>query len=166
MIDVQVAVEGLKGIPPQIATMIIGMTPIFELRGSIPVAIGVYKMSVLDAYFWSVLGNIIPTIIIIFLLEHVSGWLSAKFVFWKKFFDWLFERTRKKAGEKIQKYGAWGLFVLVAIPLPVTGGWTGALAAFLFGIERKKAIPMIILGIMVAGVIVTMITIGAVKISL
>jgi uncharacterized membrane protein len=166
MIDVQVAVEALKGIPPEIATMIIGMTPIFELRAAIPVAIGVYKMSVASSFFWSVLGNIIPTVVIIFLLEHVSAWLSSRYDFWKKFFDWLFERTRRKAQDKIEKYGAWGLFVLVAIPLPVTGGWTGALAAFIFGIERKKAIPVIALGIMTAGVIVTLLTLGVVKITL
>jgi uncharacterized membrane protein len=165
MIDTQVAVETLKGIPPEIATMIIGMTPIFELRGAIPVAVGVYKMSAAEAYFWSVIGNIVPTIIIIFLLDRVSSWLSLHYKIWKNFFDWLFERTRKKAQDKIERYGAWGLFVLVAVPLPVTGGWTGALAAFLFGVEKKKAIPVIILGIMTAGIIVTLLTLG-VKISI
>jgi uncharacterized membrane protein len=123
-------------------------------------------MSVASAYFWAVVGNIIPTVIIIFLLERVSRWLSSRYGLWKSFFDWLFERTRRKAQDKIEKYGAWGLFVLVAIPLPVTGGWTGALAAFLFGIEKKKAIPVISLGIMAAGVIVTIVTLGVVKISI
>lgn len=166
MIDTTTAIEALKEIPPQLSTMIIGMTPIFELRGSIPVAIGVYKMSVPSAYFWSVIGNIIPAILIVFLLEKVSKWLSSRFDFFKKLFNWLFERTRRRTQDKIEKYGAWGLFVLVAIPLPVTGGWTGALAAFLFGIERKKSIPIIVLGIMAAGVIVTLITIGAVNLPL
>jgi uncharacterized membrane protein len=99
-------------------------------------------------------------------LDRVSKWLSSRYGFWKRFFDWLFERTRRKARDKIEKYGAWGLFVLVAIPLPVTGGWTGALAAFLFGIEKKKAIPVICLGIMAAGVIVTLLTLGVIKISI
>ena len=166
MFDTQAAVEALKGIPPEIATMVIGMTPIFELRGAIPVAIGVYKMSVASAYFWSVIGNIIPMIFIVFLLEKVSKLLSSRYDFWKKFFDWLFERTRRKVKDKIEKYGAWGLFVLVAIPLPVTGGWTGALAAFIFGIEKKKSIPIISLGIMTAGVIVMLLTLGVIKISI
>ena len=166
MIDTGTAIEALKGVPPQLATMIIGMTPIFELRGAIPVAIGAYKMSVPSAYFWSVVGNIIPTILIIFLLERIAKWLSSKFAFFEKFFNWLFERTRKRTKDKIEKYGSWGLFILVAIPLPVTGGWTGALAAFLFGIERKKSIPVIILGIMAAGVIVTIITVGLVNLPL
>lgn len=166
MLNVQIAVEALKEVPPQIATMIIGMTPVFELRGAIPVAIGVYKMSLVEAYFWSVLGNIIPMIAIVFLLEKVSEWLSSKFLFWKKFFDWLFAHTRKKCQGKIEKYGEWGLFVLVAIPLPVTGGWTGALASFIFGIGKRKAIPIITLGIMAAGIIVTLLTIGAIKITI
>ena len=166
MVDVSIATETLKGIPPQIATMIIGMTPIFELRGSIPVAIGVYKMSVLSAYFWSVVGNIIPAILIVFLLDKVVKILSQRFDFFDKFFQWLFDRTRKRAKDKIEKYGPWGLFVLVAIPLPVTGGWTGALAAFLFGIERKKSIPIIALGIMAAGIIVTLLTVGVISLPI
>ena len=166
MVDIAIATETLKGIPPQIATMVIGMTPIFELRGSIPVAIGVYKMSVPSAYFWSVIGNIIPAVLIVFLLDKVVNILSERFEFFDKFFQWLFDRTRKRAKDKIEKYGPWGLFVLVAIPLPVTGGWTGALAAFLFGIERRKSIPIIALGIMTAGVIVTLLTVGVVNLPI
>ncbi len=162
IIDTQFAVELLRGIPPEIATVIIATTPIFELRGSLPVAMTVYNMNIPNAYFWSVVGNAIPVVIIMLLLDPVSTWLSKHFSFWNKFFIWLFERTRKRAKSKIEKYGHWGLFFLVAIPLPVTGGWTGAMAAFLFGIKRRKAIPVILLGIMAAGVIVTLITIGAV----
>ncbi|MEA2006571.1 MAG: small multi-drug export protein [Patescibacteria group bacterium] len=166
MVDVSIATEVLKGIPSQVAIMIIGMTPIFELRGSIPVAIGLYKMSVPSAYFWSVIGNIVPTVLIVLLLDKVVKILSTRFEFFDKFFQWLFDRTRKRAQDKIEKYGPWGLFVLVAIPLPVTGGWTGALAAFLFGIEKKKSIPIIVLGIMVAGVIVTLLTVGVVSLPI
>lgn len=151
-------------IPPEIAVMLIGMTPISELRGAIPLGIAGYKLHPLVAYFWSVLGNIIPPIIFIFFLEKTAAFLSLKFNFWKKFFHWLFERTRHRAEEKIKKYGAWGLFILVAIPLPMTGGWTGALAAFLFGIKRKLSIPIITLGIITAGIIVLILTVGIEKI--
>jgi len=146
--------ELFKGIPPEIATLIVGMLPISELRGAIPLAITGYKLDIFTAYLWAVLGNIIPPVLFIFFLEKVSYFLSSKFSLWKKFFDWLFERTRRKTKDKIEKYGAWGLFILVAIPLPVTGGWTGALAAFLFGIKRNVSIPIIILGILSAGIIV------------
>ena len=153
-------VEIFKNFPPNLATMFISILPISELRGAIPVAIGVYNMDPLSALFWAVLGNIIPPILIIFFLDKVANFLSRHFVVWKKFFDWLFERTRKRAEEKVKKYGSWGLFFLVAIPLPMTGGWTGALAAFLFGIDKKKSIPVIILGIITAGVIITLLTLG------
>jgi len=161
LIDVNQAVELLQDVPSQVSVMVIGMTPIFELRGAIPVAMGVYKMGVVEAFFWSVLGNVIPVILLVFLFEAVSNWLMKNFSFWKKFFNWLFERTRRKAGDKIKKYGDWGLFFLVAIPLPVTGGWTGALAAFLFGIKKIKSIGIIFCGILAAGIIVTLISMGA-----
>ena len=163
IVDVNQAVELLKGVPSQISVLIIGMTPIFELRGAIPVAIGAYKMSAAEAFFWSVLGNMIPVILLVYLFEAVSGWLMKRFKFWNKFFTWLFERTRRKASDKIEKYGDWGLFFLVAIPLPVTGGWTGALAAFLFGINKIKSIGIIFAGILAAGVIVTLLTLGVIS---
>lgn len=153
----------LEGVPKEVSTMIIAMTPIFELRGSIPVAITVFGMNPFMAYFWSVLGNILPVIVLVFFLEKVTLFLSEKFEFWKKFFDWLFARTRKKAHKQIEKYGDWGLFFLVAIPLPITGGWTGALAAFLFGIGKIKSILVISLGIMTAGIIVSLLTLGIIK---
>ncbi len=154
----------LGNIPSEVVTMIIGATPIFELRGAIPFAVGVYNMNIFQAYFWAVVGNIIPVIIILFFLEIVVKFLSKRFYYWNLFFRWLFDRTRMRAHDKIEKYGSWGLFLLVAIPLPMTGGWTGALAAFLFGLERKKSIPVIVLGIMAAGIIVSLLTMGVVKI--
>lgn len=163
ILDINKFAEILGNIPPEMTTVIIGATPIFELRGAIPFAVGVHGMEILTAFFWSVLGNIIPVLAIVFLLEIVANFLSKHFKFWEKFFNWLFERTRKRAHEKIEKYGSWGLFLLVAIPLPMTGGWTGALAAFLFGIERRKSIPVIILGIMTAGIIVSLLTMGVVS---
>lgn len=163
LIEVSKITQLLEGMPPEIVTIVIAMTPIFELRGSIPVAITYFEMGPLWAYFWSVLGNIMPVIAIIFLMEKVSSLLSEKFALWKRFFEWLFKRTRNKTKKYIEKYGDWGLFFLVAIPLPVTGGWTGALAAFLFGIKKEKAIMVISLGIATAGVIVSFLTIGVIK---
>ncbi len=164
MISIQYYLELFRGIPPELATLIVSMLPISELRGAIPLAITGYKMNAFAAFFWAVLGNIIPPIFFVFFLEKISDFLSKKYVFWKKFFTWLFERTRRRANGKMEKYGIWGLFFLVAIPLPMTGGWTGALAAFLFGIEKRKAIPIIIIGIVTAGIVVTIFTTGISKI--
>jgi uncharacterized membrane protein len=117
ILDINQFANVLGSIPSQIATVIIGVTPIFELRGAIPFAVGVYDMNIFMAFFWAVIGNIIPVLIILFFLEAVVRFLSKKFLFWNLFFRWLFERTRRRAHDKIEKYGSWGLFFLVALGL-------------------------------------------------
>jgi len=149
-----------NNLSPEIFTIIISMLPVSELRGAIPVAIGVYNLNPAEAYFLAVVGNIIPVIFILKYLDPVSKFLMAKFKFFDKFFAYLFERTRRKHNGKFEKWGALALITFVAIPLPVTGGWSGALAAFVFGIPFKKALSLISLGIMIAGVIVTGLSLG------
>ena len=146
--------------PPELAIFIISMLPISELRGAIPVAIGVYNLDPIQTYFISVIGNVIPVIFILKYLEPVSKCLMSKYEFFNKFFTNLFEHTRRKHNGKFEKWGALALITFVAIPLPVTGGWSGALAAFVFGIPFKKALPLIFLGVMIAGVIVTGLSLG------
>ena len=150
-------------LPPEIITILIAMLPIAELRGAIPMAIGVYHLPPATAYFLSIIGNIIPVIFILWLIEPVSGFLMKKIKLCRQFFTWLFERTRANHNHKFEKWGALALITFVAIPLPMTGGWSGALAAFVFGIPFKKALPLIFLGIMIAGVIVTLMSLGAVE---
>lgn len=130
------------------------MTPVGELRASIPMALGVYHLDWPRAYFISIIGNLVPVILILFFLERVSSFLSKKFAVCRRFFDWLFQRTRRKHGDALVRYGALALFLFTAVPLPFTGGWTAALAAFLFGIPRRRALPLIAGGVAVAGVLV------------
>ena len=144
----------------QITTFLVAMLPIAELRGAIPLAMGIYKMSATSAFFWSVLGNVISVDLVLWLLEPVSKFLSHKNYFWNRFFSWLFAKTRKKHSHKFEIWGALALIAFVAIPLPFTGGWSGAVAAFVFGIEFKKALPLITLGILIAGIIVTLASLG------
>ena len=139
------------------------MLPISELRGAIPIAISVYNMSVLSAFFWAVLGNIIPVIFILWLLERVSNFLSHHIYFFNRFFAWLFENTRRNHLKKFERWRDLALVILVAIPLPFTGAWTGALAAFVFGIPIRRAFPLIVLGVLVAGTIVSLITVGVIS---
>ncbi|MBU0612512.1 small multi-drug export protein [Patescibacteria group bacterium] len=153
--------EIFKSIPPEWATFLIAMLPIAELRVSIFVALGAYDLPVLTSYIISVAGNLFPVVFILWLLEPFSRWLSKHFKFFKKFFDWLFERTRKRFAEKYEKWGLLALVLFVAIPLPVTGAWTGSVAAFLFGIPFRKALPLVTLGVLIAGVVVTLISLGA-----
>lgn len=148
-------IQLFKSIPPQIATMIIAMLPIAELRVAIPVALGGYKLSVVSAFFWAVLGNFIPAVIILKFIGSVANWLSEKSNLMNKFFKWLFARTRGKFNGNYLKYGEIALVIFIAIPLPMTGAWTGSLAAFLFGIPPKRAVWLVLLGIIGAGIIVT-----------
>lgn len=149
---------------PEIITLLISMLPISELRGAIPVAIGVYDMSVISAFFWAVLGNIIPIIFILWGLDLlINKFLIHRIYFFNRFFTWLFERTRRNHSRKFERFKEFALVILVAIPLPLTGAWTGALAAFVFGIPIKRAFPLIILGVLIAGLIVTLVTIGIIS---
>ena len=81
-----------------------------------------------------------------------------------RFFDWLFERTRRKHSKRFETYQELALLFFVAIPLPITGAWSGSVAAFVFGIPAKKAIPFIIMGVLVSGVIVSLITQGIISV--
>jgi len=153
-------VDWFQIFPTWMATFLIAMLPLGELRASIPIAMSVYDLSPWGSFFWSVLGNMTPVVVILWLLNPVSGFLRKHFKIFDKFFNWLFSWTRKRHTSKFEKWGALALITLVAIPLPVTGGWTGALAAYVFGIPFKKAVPLILVGVIIAGVIVTAATLG------
>jgi len=150
----------------QLIVFLISTLPIIELRGAIPIAISLYHMSVPTAFFWAVLGNIIPVIFILWFLKAGSDFLSHRFYFFNRFFTWLFERTQKKHSRKFKLWKEFALVILVAIPLPFTGAWTGSLAAFVFGVPIKKAFPLIVLGVLIAGVIVSLVTIGIIRLPL
>lgn len=159
MLDLQYLIW-LKNLPPEIATMIIAMIPVTELRASIPIALGVYDLSIFSAIFWSVLGDIIPMFFILIFIGPVSRLLMRKYKFWNKFFTWLFERTRYKFQGKHDRFGELALIIFVAIPLPVTGSWTGSLASFLFGIPIRRAFVLITIGVILSAVIVSFIATG------
>lgn len=143
------------------------MLPISELRGAIPFAIGVYDMQVSTAFFWAVLGNIIPVIFILWGLDLlINKFLIHRIYILNRFFTWLFENTRRKHTKKFERWRDLALVVLVAIPLPFTGAWTGALAAFVFGVPIKRALPLIVLGVLIAGIIVTSVTMGIINLPI
>ncbi|MCX6762405.1 MAG: small multi-drug export protein [Candidatus Moranbacteria bacterium] len=145
--------------PPELATFLIAMVPISELRAAIPIGIKIYHLSVWSAYLWSVLGNLVPMILIVLILQPIADFLSRHFRIFHKFFEWLFEHTRKRGAKKFEKWGEAAVFILTATPVPLLGGWTGPLAAFVFNIKLKKSIPLVVLGCMAAGIIVTFLTV-------
>ena len=146
------------GFPRGLATFLIAAIPVTELRASIPLAVKVYELSPFFAWLYSVLGTFFAMILIVFLLDPIAKLLSDWFSIFKKFFAWLFEHTRKRAGSKMEKYGSWAIFILAATPIPLLGGLTGALAAFVFGVEKKKSLPLLLIGTMISGLIVLGVT--------
>lgn len=148
-------------IPKELITFFLAMLPVAEIRLSIPIALKVLHLPVWSAYLFSVLGNIVPLILIIWLLDPVSNFLSRHFHFFNRFFDWLFTHTRKVHQSKFEKWGKnLAVIILIAIPIPFIGGWSGATAAFVFGISVKKALPLVIVGSLIAGIIITILTLG------
>jgi uncharacterized membrane protein len=140
-------------------TLFLAALPISEVRGAIPVAIGIYGYSAAEAYFLAVLGNLLPVIPLLLFLEPVSGYLR-KYPLGDSFFSWLFTRTRKKYIQDHENFGMMALALFVAIPLPVTGAWTGCAIAFLLGMKFKNAFIAITSGVLIAGVIVTTTVMG------
>lgn len=153
---------GEINISKEFLTFFTAMLPILELRGAIPLAIGKLGVSPEKAYALSVIGNMMPVIPLLLLLKIVSNWLK-RYKLGEKFFTWLFARTRRHS-VLVEKYEALGLVLFVAVPLPITGAWTGCVAAFLFGIRFKYAFPAIFLGVLIAGVIVTLASLGIISI--
>lgn len=154
--------ELLSGSPHELATLVLAMMPISELRGAIPYAVSFGEMAWEKAYVIAVVGNFLPVIPILYLIGPVSEFLRRHVKFFDRFFDRLFARTRRK-GKLIERFEVLGLILFVAIPLPVTGAWTGTLAAWLFGVRKSVALPAILGGIMIAGVVVTLATQGVIS---
>ena len=136
--------------------LLIAASPIAELRVAIPVAIIVFDFPWYYALLLAIIGNLLPVPFILLFLEAATRLLS-KVALFKRFLDWLFERTRRR-GRIIERYKFIGLMLFVAVPLPFTGAWTGSLAAVLFGMSFKHAFFSIFIGVVIAGVIVTCLT--------
>ena len=142
-------------LPAQLAVLFLGMLPIFELRLAIPVAREVFQMGPFQAYFWAVVGNLIPIPFILYLLDPVTAWAESHWDGLHRLISRLQDRTRRKHQQRFERLRDLAIITFVAIPLPLTGAWTGALAANVFGIEPKKAFGLIAVGVMIAGVIVS-----------
>ncbi len=146
-----------KGISPLLVTGLISMVPIFELRGGIPVGIVVLKQNLFLVYLYAVLFNLIPVFPVLLLLNPVKRLLEKLPVF-SRFFGFLTAKAEKNK-KLIEKYEEFGLMLFVAIPLPVTGAWTGSLVAVVMGLNVVKSFLFISLGVLIAGVVVTLLTV-------
>jgi uncharacterized membrane protein len=152
-------------LPYEIQLLLLAMAPISELRGAIPIGYAVFNLPFWEVFLISFFGNLVPVIFLLLCLEPIANFLSRHSRFFKKFFDWLFLRTRKKIQPWVEKYGKLAIIFFVALPLPITGGWTGAIVAFLFGMPFIVAFPLISLGVLIAGGIVSSLTLGGIAIE-
>ena len=140
-------------------TFLVAMVPVVELRGAIPFGV-VRGLNIWTAIVASVLGNLVPVPFIILFIRRIFAWMRAHM----PKLDGLVTRMEKKAEKNraaVEKYAFWGLAILVAIPLPGTGAWTGALVAAMMEMRLKRAFPAIVIGVVIAGVIVSVVTYGA-----
>ena len=142
-----------------ILTFLVAMVPVVELRGAIPIGMGM-GLTLWQAFILSFIGNLVPVPFIILFVRKIFAWLRQK---WPKL-DSFVSKLENKALSKedlVKKYEAWALFIFVAIPLPGTGAWTGALIAAMFNMRLKKAFPAIALGVLAAGIIISAVSYGA-----
>lgn len=144
------------GIPDWLVVFIISLFPILECRLGMFTAIVLLQMNTFAGFAISFLGNILPIPFILLLINWIFEILKKVPVINKLVF-WLEEKTLKKR-DKIDKYGIWGLLLFVAIPLPGTGGWTGALLASLLHLDRKKSFGVIAVGVFIAGLIISVLS--------
>lgn len=145
-----------------LATFFISMLPIVELRGGLPYGISL-GLDYPEALAAAILGNMLPAPFIIVYIRHIFAWLRNRRAWWDEKITWLEKRAHLK-GRLVHKYSAIGLLILVAIPLPGTGAWTGALVAAILDMRLKRAIPIIFLGVCAAAAIMTGVTYGVTSI--
>ena len=156
MLDSTVEILSLYVNNPYIIIVLISMIPVIESRGSIPYGILVLNLPWYNVVFVSIIANFLITIPIIYLLDPVSKYFR-RFYISKKFFNWLFARSERKGGI-INKLKVLGLIIFIGIPLPITGAWTGCVAANIFRINKFYTLIGVFLGILLSVMIITGLT--------
>ncbi len=141
-------------------TLLITVLPISELRGGIPLGISL-GLDPLFTFFIAIIANALIFFPIFFALRLLYDKVLSRIPLFDKYLD----SVRKIGKPKVEKYGFWGLTLLVAIPLPITGAYTGTILAWLLGMDWRKAFPAVGLGVIVAGVLVFLITLGVISIQ-
>lgn len=151
----------LETVGEELCVFFCSLLPIIELRGAIPLGAG-FGLPWWMTYLIAVVGNMLPVPIILLFVKAVLTWMSkCRVSFFNKVANKLFEKAEKNR-EKIEKYAFWGLAIFVAIPLPGTGAWTGALVAALFDMKFWKSFLSTLIGVLGAGVVMTLISYGVV----
>jgi len=144
-------------VPEELVAFVISLLPVLECRGGM-IAARLMEIPFIKAFLICYLGNMLPIPFIILFIRKIFE-ILRRFSFFEKIIVKLEAKTAKNK-DKVLKYESWGLLLFVAIPLPGTGGWTGALMAALLDIRFKRALPIIALGVLIAGFIMSGLTYG------
>ena len=143
-------------------TVFLSMLPIIELRGGLPYGVSL-GLSYPEALIVAILGNMLPVPFIILYIRHIFRWLKKRSPWWQEKITALEKKAHLK-GRLVHKYSAIGLCILVAIPFPGTGAWTGALVAAILDMRLRDAVPTIFLGVCIAAAIMTAVTYGVFRV--
>lgn len=141
-----------------VMTFLISMVPVLELRAAIPAGV-IAGLPIPVALLVSVIGNLVPIPFIILFIRRIFKWMQSKSERLARIVKHFEDKAEKKK-EQVLKYQFWGLMIFVAIPLPGTGAWTGALIAAMLDMQLKRAFPSIAMGVLTAACIVTILTYG------
>lgn len=139
-------------------TIFVAMLPVVELRGAIPIGVAM-GLDVRYSFFLALIGNLIPVPFIVLFIRRVLEWLSSKSKWLDRLINKKVEKTLKRS-DLVYKSTLLGLMIFVAIPLPGTGAWTGALLAALLNLRLKNAFPAIAFGVLIAGILISVLTHG------
>lgn len=142
----------------ELTVVLTSMTPIGELRAAIPLGLLKYDLGWPLVFVLAVIGNLIPIPFIIVGLRTVGSRLERRDDFVGSLLRWRTERIERTWGERVRRYGFWAVMFIVAIPLPLTGAWTGSLAVWALRVPLRMGFTAIATGVVVAGVIVTAVT--------
>ncbi|SDE57180.1 Uncharacterized membrane protein [Thermus arciformis] len=150
----------MDGIPPQLYVLLVAALPVVELRGAIPLGVAL-GLPLWEAFSLALLGNLLVAPLALWLLPWAVG-VATRVPALARLWEALEARVRLKGEEQVQRLGALGLFLFVAVPLPGTGAWSGAVLAVVLGLKRRYALLAISLGVLAAGLLVLLLTGGAV----
>jgi uncharacterized membrane protein len=145
----------------ELITFILGTLPLGEARFAIPWGMTFGNLTPAEAYFWGSFGNLIAITIAILLMDPIVNFLRKNYTFFDKLLEKIFHKTRHRHSASFLRFGALFLVIFIAIPIPGSGGYSGVLIAWLFGVNKKVAMILVSIGVLISGLTILGITTGA-----